>query len=120
MRLISSRRLPVNHLPLRSAGCDAATPLAVAGALNDDLVAGVGQAVQGAIAQDGIIEEAEPLVHSPVAGDDEAGRPMRIASTKTLPKANSFLNRSAIVPVVTSEDTRWLWYVDNHSVGANP
>ena len=29
--------------------------LAVAGALNDDLVAGVGQAVQRAVAQDGII-----------------------------------------------------------------
>ena len=46
----------------------------------------------------------------------------RIASTKPLPKASSFLNRSAIVPVVTSEDTRlsWVWCVDNHSVGADP
>ena len=46
----------------------------------------------------------------------------RIASKTTLPKASSFLNRSAIVPVVTSEDSRlsWVWCVDNHSVGANP
>ena len=38
----------------------------------------------------------------------EAGS-YRIASTKTLPKASSFLNRSAIVPVVTSEDMRLSW-----------
>ena len=50
----------------------------VAGALDDDLVTGVGQAVQGAVAEDGIIEETEPLVHGPVAGDDEAGRPMAV------------------------------------------
>ena len=45
----------------------------VAGALDDDLVAGVGQAVQGAVAQDGVVKEAEPFVHGPVAGDDETG-----------------------------------------------
>ena len=33
----------------------------------------VGQTVQGAVAEDGVIEEAEPFVHGPVAGDDEAG-----------------------------------------------
>ena len=43
--------------------------LSVAGPLDDDLVAGVGQPVQGAVAQDGVIEEAEPLLHRPVAGD---------------------------------------------------
>ena len=37
--------------------------LPVARALDDDLVAGIGEAVQGAVAQDGIIEEAEPFVH---------------------------------------------------------
>ena len=41
----------------------------VAGALDDDLVAGVGQPVQGAIAQNGVVKEAQPLVHDPVAGD---------------------------------------------------
>ena len=35
--------------------------LPVARALDDDLVAGIGEAVQGAVAQDGIIEEAEPV-----------------------------------------------------------
>ena len=53
-------------------------PFPVAGALNDDLVAGVGQAVQGAVAQDGIVEETQPFVHGPVAGDDETGRPMPV------------------------------------------
>ena len=50
--------------------------LSVAGPLDDDLVAGVGQAVQGAVAQDGIIEEAEPFLHGPIAGDDAAGDPV--------------------------------------------
>ena len=50
----------------------------VAGAFDDDLVAGVGQAIQRAVAQDGVIEETQPFVHGPVAGDDEAGRPMPI------------------------------------------
>ena len=48
-------------------------PFPVAGAFDDDLVAGVGQAIQRAVAEDGVIEEAEPFVHGPVAGDDEAG-----------------------------------------------
>ena len=51
-------------------------PLPVAGAFDDDLVAGVGQTVQGAVAQDGVVKEAEPLVHGPVAGDDAAGGPV--------------------------------------------
>ena len=45
----------------------------VAGALRDDLVASVGRAVQRTVVADEIIEEAEPFVHGPVAGDDEAG-----------------------------------------------
>ena len=48
-------------------------PFPVAGALDDNLVAGVGYAVQGAVAQDWIVKQAEPFVHGPVAGDDEAG-----------------------------------------------
>ena len=48
-------------------------PLPVTGAFDDDLVAGVGQAVQGTVAQDGIVEEAEPFLDGPVVGDDEAG-----------------------------------------------
>ena len=50
--------------------------LPVAGPLDDDLVAESGQPVHGAVAEDGVIEEAEPFLHSPVAGDDEAGNPM--------------------------------------------
>ena len=53
-------------------------PFPVSGALDDDLVAGVGQAVQGAVAEDGVVEETELLIHGPVAGDDEAGRPVSV------------------------------------------
>ena len=41
--------------------------LAVAVAFDDDLVAGVGEAVEGAVAEDGILEKAEPSLHRPVA-----------------------------------------------------
>lgn len=55
----------------------------VAAALDDDLVAGVGQAVQGAVPQgavpeDGIIEEAEPFFDGPIAADDETGSPVSV------------------------------------------
>ena len=53
-------------------------PFPVAGALDDDLVSGVGQTVQGAVAEDGIVKETEPFVHGPVAGDDETGRPVSV------------------------------------------
>ena len=36
----------------------------VAGAFDDDLVAGVGQAIQHAVAQDGVIEETQPFLCS--------------------------------------------------------
>ena len=51
-------------------------PLPVALALDDDLVAGVGEPVEGAVAEDGVVEESEPLVDSPVGGDEEAGGTM--------------------------------------------
>ena len=50
--------------------------LSVAVSLDNDLVAGVGQPVQGAVAEDGVVEETQPLVHASVVGDDEAGDPM--------------------------------------------
>ena len=50
--------------------------LSVAGPLDDDLVAGVGQAVQRTVSKDGVVEEAEPLFHRAVAGDGEAGSSM--------------------------------------------
>ena len=39
---------------------------AVAGSLDNDLVRGVGQPVQSAIAEDGIVEQAQPFVHAAV------------------------------------------------------
>ena len=35
--------------------------LPVAGPLDDDLIAGIGQPVQGAVSEDGVIEKAEPV-----------------------------------------------------------
>jgi hypothetical protein len=46
---------------------------AVALALHDDLVGVVGEAVEGTLDQDGVIEEGGPLVDSPVGGDDGGG-----------------------------------------------
>lgn len=45
----------------------------VACAFDDDLIAGISQAIEGAVAQYGVIEEPEPFFHCPVAGNDEAG-----------------------------------------------
>ena len=53
-------------------------PFPVAAALDDDLVAGVGQAVEGAVTEDGVLEESQPLVHGPVAGHHEAGGPVAV------------------------------------------
>ena len=36
--------------------------LTVTGALDDDLVAGIGQAVQGAVTQDGVVKESQSLI----------------------------------------------------------
>ena len=51
-------------------------PFHVARALDDYLVVGVGQPVEGAFAEDGVVEESEPFLHGPVAGSDEAGDPL--------------------------------------------
>ena len=48
--------------------------LAAALAFNGDLVAGVGQPVEGAVAKDQVVEQAEPLLDRAVGGDHEAGR----------------------------------------------
>ena len=45
----------------------------VAAALDDDLVAGIGQPIEGTVAEYGILKESQPLVHGAVAGDHEAG-----------------------------------------------
>jgi len=46
---------------------------AVAGTLDNDLVTGISQAVQGTVAQDRVIKQSQPLFYCPVAGDDKAG-----------------------------------------------
>ena len=51
-------------------------PFPVAGALDDDLVASVGQPVQSAVPKNGVLEESQPFFHGPVAGDHEAGGPV--------------------------------------------
>ena len=50
--------------------------LSVAGPLDDDLEAGVGQVIQGTVPEDGVVKEAEPFLHASVAGDHEAGDPV--------------------------------------------
>lgn len=52
--------------------------LPVALALDYYLIVGVGQPIQRAVPWYGFVEEAEPLLHSPVAGDDKAGNPVAI------------------------------------------
>ena len=51
-------------------------PFLIASALDNYLVAGVGQLVEGAATEDGVVEEASHLLHGPVAGNDEAGDPL--------------------------------------------
>lgn len=53
-------------------------PFPVAAAFDDDLIAGVGQPVESAVTQYGVLEETQPLVHRPVAGDHEAGSPVPV------------------------------------------
>ena len=46
---------------------------AEAGPLHDNLMGAVGEAVEGAVGQDRIVEERDPLVHRPVARDEGRG-----------------------------------------------
>lgn len=48
-------------------------PLAVAGVFDDDLVAGIGQAIQGAVSKDGVIKQPQPFLYRPVTGHNKAG-----------------------------------------------
>ena len=54
------------------------TPFPTAASLVDELVSGVGESVQCVVAKDGVVEEAEPLLHGPVGGGDEAGDPLSV------------------------------------------
>ncbi len=70
MILIVSTR---HHLLFPTVGRQA---LPVAGPLDDYLVSGVGETIQGAVAKDRIIKQPKPFVNRPVAGKDEAGFPV--------------------------------------------
>jgi len=48
-------------------------PLAATIPLNHDLIAGIGQAVQGTVAQDRVVEDPQPFIHGAVTGDYQAG-----------------------------------------------
>ena len=77
-------------------------PFPVAGALDDDLVAGVGQSVQSAVAQYGIVEETEPFFDGPVADDDEAGR--AVAIEDELVTVGGLLGGEPVEAQVTEEE----------------
>ena len=48
-------------------------PFGIAGYLDNYRVDGVGQPVQGAVDENGVVEKTEAFLHGLVAGDDEAG-----------------------------------------------
>ncbi len=50
--------------------------LTIALALDDDLVGGVGQAVQGAVAQDRVVKQCQPLLNCSVGSDRKARCPV--------------------------------------------
>ena len=81
--------------------------LSVAGPLDNDLVAGVGQPVHGAVAQDGVVEEAEPFLHGPVAGDDEAGDPM--ATDDQLVEVGGLLSGEAVEAQIGQDEQTSLY-----------
>ena len=77
----------------------------VADPLNDDLVAGVGQPVQGGVPEDGVVKKTEPLLHSPVAGDDEAGCP--VTADDQLVEVGGLLGREAVeTQVIQDQEIR--------------
>lgn len=45
---------------------------------HDDLVGNVGEAIQGGLGQDGIIEEGDPFLNGPVGGDDGGASPVTL------------------------------------------
>ena len=81
--------------------------LSVAVSLDNDLVAGVGQAVQGAVAQDRVVEEAEPSVHRPVAGDDEAGDP--VSADDQLVEVGGLLSGEAVEAQIGQDEQTSLY-----------
>ena len=74
----------------------------IAGAFDDDLVAGVGQPVEGAAAEDGVVKETEPLVDGTVAGDYEAGRPVPVEDEFI--QIGGLLRGEAVQPQVVEDE----------------
>ena len=72
--------------------------------LHDDLVAGVGHSVQGAISQDGVVEEAEPFLDGPVAGDEQTGAPVA-ADDKLVEVGGLLSDEAAEAQVCQDEET---------------
>ena len=77
-------------------------PLSVAGALNDYLVAGISQAVQGAVAQDGVIKQSQPLLYRPVAGDNKAG--LAVPGDNQLIEVGRLLGGKPLQPKVVHDE----------------
>ena len=79
--------------------------LAIVGSFDDDLVAGVGQAVEGAVAQNRVVKKAEPFVDGPVAGDDEAGRPVPVEDKFI--QIGGLLGVEPVQPQVVADEQVW-------------
>ena len=80
-------------------------PFSIAGSLDDNLVAGVGQPVEGAVAEDGVVEQAEPFLHGPIGGDDEAGD--RVTADYELVQISRLLGCKAVEAQVIQDEQVW-------------
>ncbi len=74
----------------------------IAGSLDDNLVAGVGQPVEGAVAEGGIVEETEPFLHGPIGCDDETGDP--VTADYELVQISRLLGCKAMEAIIESVD----------------
>ena len=92
----------VNHLPSAlEQGTVRREPPSVALALDHDLVARVGEPVQGAVAGDRVVEEAEPLLDGAVGGDDEARA--AVAADDQLVEVDRLLRAQPVEPEVVED-----------------
>ena len=80
-------------------------PFSVAGTFYDNLIAGIGQPVEGAVAQDGVIEQAKPFLYGPVGGDDEAGDP--VTADYELIEVSRLLGCKAVKAQVIQDEQAW-------------
>ena len=80
-------------------------PFAIAGSLNDYLVAGVGQPVEVTVTQDGVVEYIEPFLHSPVGGDDGTGD--QVEADYELVEVSGLLGCKAVKAQVIEDEQVW-------------